>query len=400
MSPMSLRPDRKLRFIVALVALLLSFGPMPVTFAADAPVLYLSPTGDDRSGTGSKSSPYQTIGRALGEATPGATIILLPGTYRTTIGIEKQLTIESDPEVANAAASTIIDATGQSHGVWIHGSGAAGAVVRGLTVRNANDGAIIVADTSDVLVENNQVTNNALHPGPAPAEYAIMAESKAIQLQGTRGAVVRDNRVTANWHGGIAMLDSPANPGVNNQVVGNQIVGNQGDCGVVLAAYVPGKGIQANVVEQNTVRNNVAGIVVAADPEGTSAVDNVVTGNLIEGNQLPGVIVHSNAPNQVVSGTVVSNNTIRRNGADPGVNLKDTAGIAIIGAYVPVTNTTVRNNTITDERVPVWQYDPPPQLGPSAGPSLTNNRQLLLTIAGIAAVLVLIGAGAVVRRAN
>lgn len=397
---MNLRPNLKLMFVVPFVALLLSFGILPTASAADAPVLYLSPAGDDRSGNGSKSSPYQTVGRALAEATPGATIILLPGTYRTTIAVDKQLTIESDPEAPGAAASTIVDATGQSHGVWIHGSAAAGSVVRGLTVRNANDGAIIVADTRDVLVENNQVTNNALRPGAPPAEYAIMAESKAIQLQGTRAAVVRNNSVTENWHGGIAVLDSPANPGVKNQVVGNQIIGNQGDCGVVLAAYVPGKGIQANVVEKNTVRNNVAGIVVAADPEGTSATDNVVTGNLVEGNQLPGVIVHSNAPNQVVSGTVVSDNVIRRNGADPGVNLKDTAGIAIIGAYVPVTNTTVRNNTITEERVPVWQYDPTPQPGPGVAISLVANRQLLLTLAGIAAVLVLVGAGAALRRAS
>lgn len=390
----------RLSVTVPFVVLLLSLGFPLAASAADPQVIYLSPTGDDRTGSGSRSAPYQTVGRALVEATPGATIILAPGTYRTTIEVDKRLTIESDPAVAKAAASTVVDATGESHGVWIHGAAAAGSIVRGLTVRNANDGGIIVADTSDVVVENNQVTNNALRPGAPPPEYEIMAEAKAIQLQGTQGVIVRNNSVTANQHGGIAVLDSRLNPGLKNQVVGNQIIGNVGDCGVVLAAYVPGKGIQANVVQQNTVRNNVAGIVVAADPEGTSATDNVVTGNLIEGNQLPGVIVHSNAPNQVVSGTVISDNTIRQNGADPGVNLKDTAGIAIIGAVVPVTNTTLRNNTITDERVPVWQYDPSPPPSNGAIPSLASNRQLLLAAAGVAAVLAVLAVGVGVRRTS
>ena|GEM_PF-6085793 len=389
-SPMKL--SRPLAF-TALVLVLFTVRVPPVG-AANAPVVYVSPTGDDANGTGSAASPYKTIAHAVATVDAGTTVVLEPGTYPTMVELVKRITVESNGDQPNAAAATIIDATNQPRGVWIHGSAAAGAVVRGLTVKNANGSGILVADTTRVVVENNLVTDNALQPGGPPPDYAVMAENKAIQLQGTDGVIVQNNTVTDNKHGGIAVLDSSHHPALDNRVAGNLISGNQGDCGVVLASYVPGQGVQKNVVEKNVVKGNVAGIVVAADPVGTTATDNVVTGNDIEGNQLPGVIVHSNAKGQIVSGNVVSDNTIAGNGSDPGVNLHDTTGIAIIGAVDPVTNTRLQNNTIHDERVSVWQYNPRPT-SPSPLSNLFRGTRALLVVgaAAIAVLLVIVGIG-------
>jgi hypothetical protein len=321
-------------------------------------VLYVSPHGDDAGGSGTRRAPFATIAHALTVAPPGSTIVLEPGVYPTMVTIDWPVTLESDASYANAMATTVIDGTGRPNGVWIHGQAAAGAVVRGVTVENANDQGILVEDVADVTIEDTVVTSNALHPRPAPSDYRIMPEDKAIQLVGTRRAMVQHNIVTANRHGGIAVLDSPTNPAVGNIVSKNRVANNQGDCGIVVAAYVSGKGVSDNVVEGNTVVGNVAGIVVAADPPGTAATDNVVRGNVIVGNRLPGVIVHSNARDQVVSGTFVSENTIRDNGSFPGIHLNESAGIAIVGAVAPVTNTIVRNNRISDEAIPVWRFDP------------------------------------------
>lgn len=52
--------------------------PIPPTF-------YVSPGGQDGLTRGSKSKPYRTISFALAQAAPGATVVVLPGTYREYI---------------------------------------------------------------------------------------------------------------------------------------------------------------------------------------------------------------------------------------------------------------------------------------------------------------------------
>lgn len=376
-----------------LLALLVSLTANSPSLAASpsAQVLVVSPDGNDAAGTGRAASPYRTIAHAVLVAPPGATIVVRPGTYPTMVELTKPVTLESDARVSDAVATTVIDATGQPHGIWIHGPAAAGTIVRGLTVKNANDQAILVEDTSRVVIEGNLVTDNALHPGVPPAAYQVMAEDKAIQLQGTTNVVVEHNTVTRNRHGGIAILDSPARPAVGNRIVANRIITNQGDCGVVIASYVPGQGVRNNVVEQNLVQGNIAGVVIAANPPGTTAINNVVSANRIIANQLPGVIIHSNARDQIVSGTVISDNRIRENGADPAVQLREATGIAIIGAIVPVTKTTLRNNTISGEAIAVWQYNPTAQPLLGRADFLRRNGPAIITaVAGSVLLLVLL----------
>ena len=61
-----------------------SVGPRAKTAAADDPAdgIYVSPTGNDTTGNGSKDNPYKSINFALGKAAPPATIILRSGTYK------------------------------------------------------------------------------------------------------------------------------------------------------------------------------------------------------------------------------------------------------------------------------------------------------------------------------
>ena len=363
-------------------------GPVPVARAATPRVIQVSPSGDDSTGNGSVASPFRSISHAIAAASPGTTIIVEPGTYSTMIALDKSVTVESDSDQIDAVSKTVIDAKGQSHGVWIHGVAASGSVVRGFTLKNADDQGILVEDTAHVLVEDNVVTNNALQPADAPRDYRVMAEDKAIQLEGTSDTEVQNNTVSENKHGGIAVLDSQTNPAVGNDLAGNRVTNNHGDCGIVLASYLPGKGLRDNVVERNDVTGNVAGIVVAADPPGTSTVGTVVRGNLVAGNQLPGIIIHSNAADQVVSGTEVSENTIRQNGADPGIRLNEATGIVIAGAVVPVTNTTLRANTISDESVPVWQFDPTARPQFAWGNLLPSTNVLPSVALGLALFLV------------
>jgi hypothetical protein len=100
-----------------------------------------------------------------------------------------------------------------------------------------------------------------------------------------------------------------------------------------------------------------------------------VTGNTIVGGGLPGVIVHANAPGDVIDHTTISGNTFSLD------NWLDTAGPpqpTAIGlraeAPVPppatpaVTRTSITNNTISDEFYGVWSE------GNVTGTSLSGNN--------------------------
>ncbi len=54
---------------------------------AQAPV-YVSPTGNDGSGSGSAGAPFQTIGKALASAPAGGQVVLEPGVYEEAVAID------------------------------------------------------------------------------------------------------------------------------------------------------------------------------------------------------------------------------------------------------------------------------------------------------------------------
>ncbi|WDL95243.1 right-handed parallel beta-helix repeat-containing protein [Alicyclobacillus sp. ALC3] len=349
---------------------------------ANASTIYVSTTGSDTMGTGTAANPYQTISHAVAVAAPATTIVVEPGTYKESVTITKDVTLESDSSKTNAVANTVIDATGLANGIVVNGAGAAGTVISGLTIENANDHGIWVKDTSNVTVMGNVVNHNGLVP--ATTKTTAIQEDKPILLDGTAYSVVANNTVDNNMaDGGISVTDygmidpgapmpltpptgNPSGPppiqsvpGIGNLVIDNSINNDMGGCGVVVAAYNPGGGVLNNQVVGNTINKIVAGVVVAADVPGTVAKDNIVANNTITNNFIPGVIVHSNTPGDVVDGNVVVGNTMSMNGADSGVGDGRPTGIALIGGVLPVTNTTVANNMISNEGVGIWATNAP-----------------------------------------
>jgi len=60
--------------------------------------IYVSPSGNDSTATGSSDKPYKSINAALEAAKPGATVILRSGTYREGINVrikKPNITIKS-----------------------------------------------------------------------------------------------------------------------------------------------------------------------------------------------------------------------------------------------------------------------------------------------------------------
>jgi hypothetical protein len=67
-------------------------------YAVPSGAIFVSPSGSD-SGSGSASSPFQTVGKAVSAASSGATIVLRAGTYHESVTLPagKQLTVQAYP---------------------------------------------------------------------------------------------------------------------------------------------------------------------------------------------------------------------------------------------------------------------------------------------------------------
>ncbi len=256
-------------------------------------------------------------------------------------GFTAKVVAHSDQRISGS-----IDATGYDLGIYI-GPGVHNVAVVGATVSGANDEGILVQDASDVVIRDSTVTGNAIDPASG------LSEIKGIALVGTAHAVVRDNTVESNDHGGIGIYDdgpnSPFAPtaidghpvaGIGNVIAGNVVKDNLNDCGIVLAAKNPGGGVVDNVIARNTVTGfdpavhdfvpGVGGIIVAGGAFGPVRVtDNVVSDNVVTGGFIPGISLHAFGPG-VISGTQVTRNVLSDNGA--GEVSLHTTGIEIFAA--------------------------------------------------------------------
>ena len=347
--------------LILLFALAPSFFlHLPASFAATSTTFYVSQSGSDSAGNGSLSSPFATITHAVSAASAGDKIVVFPGTYNEMVVITKTLTLESK---TLQPSTTIINATGKAVGIGIVGPAAAGTLIQGLTVENANGEGILAQDSSKVLIENNVLTGNGVNP------TAGLGEVKAIELLGTSGSTVADNTVAGNNFGGIGVSDDgsddpswnatanptsgiPAgtpNPGDDNVISGNSVIGNSPHhCSLVISASNAGEGVSNNVVSNNIVVNNVAGIIVAADVPDTFAINNSVISNTILNNGEAGVVIHSNAAGDVVTGNVISMNVIGNDGSGAKIAGIIVGGESPLPSVAPV-KTLITGNTFHDE---------------------------------------------------
>ena len=323
--------------------------------AAPSSQICVSTTGSDTTGDGSLAKPYATISHAVTEASSGARILVEPGIYSEMVTVmNKNLTITS---VSGQPQNTIINASGLWGGLIINGSAAAGTVIRGLTIENANNHGIFVQDTTGVIIAGNMVLNNGLNP-PSPN---IIDQDKAITLVGTSYCTVAGNTLSNNVEGGISVSDDGAfnpgtggdgipNPALGNIVSGNTLIANGAECAIIVPAYNEGEGVVNNIVSNNVVVDNIAGIIVAADFLNTVAVNNSVVFNTILNNGEGGVVIHSNDFGDVVTNNIVIGNTISGNGETPLF-----PGVIVGGeGPVPVQNTTISSNIFHDEDYGVY----------------------------------------------
>jgi hypothetical protein len=287
---------------------------------------------------------------------------------------------------AHETITGTVAASGCDIGIYVP-PGAGGVVVRGATVTGAADQGILVQDANGVLIEDSTVTGNLVRPDvcpfpPAKPKGPCIVDAKAVELVGSSHSTVEGNTIVANLgEGGIGVFDDGAQspgtlgaglprPAVGNLVEHNVVVDNPRGCGIVVSTHVAGEAVTGNKVIDNVSVGNAEGVVVADNMPHTELAGTVVSGNVATDSVAPGIVLNSLAPGDVVSGTLVEDNVLARNGSLPpfehlpGYAPKPTGVIVVTAGLPPGTpkgtaapvqvGVRLVGNVISDEGWGIW----------------------------------------------
>jgi parallel beta-helix repeat protein len=318
---------------------------------------------------GGTSGCYSSIDAAIAAAAVNDTIRVREGIYREDVTIGKPLTL-----IGAGEGRSIIDATGKPNGVYVDGldnPGLSTVGVSGFMIENANFEGILVTNASSITVADNQVMNNdrSLQPASSACPGVPSFETEegsdcgeGIHLSGVHQSTVAMNIVEHNA-GGILLSDDTG-PTYSNLISGNEVGENPFDCGITLASHPPASltgssnplGLWSNTITGNhSFRNGLgeagagAGVGIFDSVPGASNRGNVVVGNRLNDNGLPGVALHSHTPGQNLNDNTIVGNVISGNGKDTGdAATPGTTGINLFGVS-PITGTTIAYNSIRDE---------------------------------------------------
>jgi parallel beta-helix repeat protein len=353
-------------------------------FAAPKATRYVSTSGTDSGDC--TASPCLTIGYAVGQANAGDTVSVASGTYAESVTVTKELSL--------VGSGATIDATGSLNGIVISGAGAAGTVVRGFTIVNANLEGLFANKTSDLTIADNTLMHNDAF-GPFHPLCVAQPDDcgEALHLQSVTGSTVSDNLVQDNV-GGILLTDEDG-PTSGNTISGNSVLDNTLDCGITLASHwfnfgapvAPDvAGVYENKILRNTSNGNgAAGIGIFAGPPGAAAWGNLVVANTAMNNGLPGVAIHSHTAFQNANGNAIVNNTLAGNGPDDDIPPDDAAtGITVFADVTtiappflpasPITGTVISANRISDEHYGIFT------LGATTLSGLPSNKFSLVDV--------------------
>jgi nitrous oxidase accessory protein NosD len=370
--------------------------------ASNLTAIYASPNATaGAAGTSCATAAYSTINAAVAAASKGDTVVACAGTYTEDVVIQIPLTLIGESATINAAGLTGTSTgavLGQDpyNGITIEASYV---TVEGFTVEGAEGEGILAVNPNprkgpvvggmqlytgkpltDVTIEDNIVTDNDQGFNNPSSPYFPCTPNggsdcgEGIHLLSVAESSVVDNQSVTNA-GGILLTDEYG-PNHNNLIEGNYVEGNTKDCGITL----PGHNLALNPetgkldpsfggVYRNHVLDNVAigngvegygaGIGIFAPESYTASYDNVVSGNLIEGNGLAGISVHSHQANAYVNGNVFTHNTIGQNNVDraDGTDTTpidhQTTGI-LIWSDATIYHFKVSDNKIFDDTYGIW----------------------------------------------
>lgn len=336
--------------------------------AAPAKTLCVNP-----GGTG---GCLKTVSKAVAAAAAGDTIVVAAGKY-----VDGNITIGKPLSLIGAGpATTTINAAGKNNGIYIDGRDAKTplheVVVSGFTIKSAKFEGILVTNASAVTIADNSVILNDLALDPKKGCVGLPAFEteegfdcgEGIHLSGVDHSTISGNDVEHNA-GGILLSDDTGATH-DNLISANVVQHNLFDCGITLASHplyaklpkTTPRGVDRNTVTLNDSSGNGvgamgagAGVGLFVAPGGLETAGNVVIGNSLTGNGLPGVAfhLHTTFAGQNLNNNLVAGNFIENNGADTGdAKTPGPTGINVFGA-APISGTVIAENQIANEQVDI-----------------------------------------------
>lgn len=397
----ALRGAARLRLVAGLVAVLAGglVGVAPAA-ASGGGAMFVSPHGaGGAAGKNCGTAAFSSIAAAVAAAGAGSTIVVCPGTYAEDVIVGKPLTLAGQ-------GNATIDASGLENGIQVVASDV---TVSGLTIRNANgEGVLVGIDSfadigllpasgpviSNVTIDHvKAIDDNKGFNGTEASNCKYAGDcGGGIHLQVTEHSTVSNSQTSGNADG--ILLTDDYGPNGYNTIAGNLVTDNTTECGIVLPSHngdaLSSTGVRQpdlggvfdNVIRDNVVlRNGTAvappefggvggsggGVGIFGSFPGTAAYDNLVEGNVLEGNGLAGVVMHAHHPggedingNQIIGNTFGTNN-VMGDPFDGGVSDFQSTAIAIYS--VPNTTLTITGNTIRSNTVGIFLTDPVTALG-------------------------------------
>jgi Right handed beta helix region len=356
--------------------------------------LYVSPSG--AAGSADRwcgSAAYSTIQSAVNAAPSGGTVIVCPGIYTEHVVISSPLTLAGRDATIDAT-STSVGSCGPLGpclaGVMITSSWVQ---IRGFTVTGAvGEGILAVtfpgaSPVSHVTITNNRVVGNDTGgiPGGSPDGYAECEAQGGIPGdcgEGIHLIAVADSVVSHNYSSGNTggmLLTDETGPTHGNLIEDNIVTGNQYDCGITVPGHnsaalsstgtpqptvagVYDNVIRGNVVTDNGLKGDGAGVLFANGAAGSASYNNLVEGNYIAGNGLSGVTMHAHTlmPGQFedLSGNRIIGNVIGQNNIDgdplDGSPVDNSTTGVLVFAEVPV-SVTIAHNVIFNNTYGIWE---------------------------------------------
>ena len=382
-------------------AVIAQTGVASAAQATHSKTLYVSPSakshGSDRS---CGSAAFKTIKSAVAAARAGSTVVVCAGTYHEQVVLAKPVTLTGH--------RATIDESGVTPGlkVTLPGLGTqtiyAAVIVasshvtfQGFTVRHAVGEGLLAAGLGHVLygvsVRHNTVVHNDLGSIKLGSPYFECAAEgsvpgdcgEGVHFTGVAHSAIRDNYISQNSGG--TLLSDDTGPTHHNVIEGNVVTRNELDCGITVPGHNPralnSKGvpqpsvagvydnvIRHNVVTDNGLKGEGAGVLFANAGPGTASYNNRVEGNYIANNELPGVTMHAHTLKprtfEDLNGNVIVSNAIGKNniGGDPldgppGPSDKHTTGVLVFsgGTHVHVT---IARNVVSDNAIGIWLSKP------------------------------------------
>ena len=273
-----------------------------------------------------------------------------------------------------------IDAGGCDVGIYI-GPGVSGVTISNDTVTGANDHGIFAENTSGLTIENSTVTGNGVKPTPGIFDdkaIELVGVTDSTVTGNTVTYNTADGGIGIQDNG---PLDSGApNPGPSAPVAttgitveSNNVSHNTGGCGIVVAAHNPGGGVSDIVLKSNTIVSTpykfgptgpeVGGIVVDAPIPHTSISNVTVEDNTITGALIAGIALYAGAgPGATVSSSSLIDNVLSGDGWGEMSAGRPRPEAIMVAAYpappsappAVVTGTVISGNTITNEFYGLW----------------------------------------------